>query len=85
MSVGREHERAKEAVVSFPWEPAIPQAMQQHGGRNRTAVRRSAAVGEEVAATPVVTEGPALAPVDQGAIRASAPAAGEGSRDRTEG
>ncbi len=38
--------------MSFPWEPAIPQAMQQHGGRNRAVVRRlavkAAAVQEAV-------------------------------------
>jgi hypothetical protein len=50
--------------VSFPWEPAIPQAMQQHGGRNRLVANSSAALAAvpEPAAYPLVLEGPERAP-----------------------
>ncbi len=48
--------------MSFPWEPAIPQAMQQHGGRNRAIARRlavKAAAVQEAAPQPESVSGSA--------------------------
>jgi hypothetical protein len=51
--------------VPAKWEPAIPQAMQQHGGRNRLLARKPQPV--EAAPVPLV-DAPALAPaVDESA------------------
>jgi hypothetical protein len=33
---------SREIVVIRPWQPAVPQAMQRHGGRTRPADERAA-------------------------------------------
>jgi hypothetical protein len=71
---GEDWASLKEGVVSFPWEPAIPQAMQQHGGRNRAFVVRSVApsITVEDAGRPVAVESPALVPGEE-TLRAGEP------------
>lgn len=50
--------------MQSPWEGAIPQAMQQHGGRNRPAMTKPA---PEAASSPIV-HAPGLAPVSDGPL-----------------
>jgi hypothetical protein len=54
--------------MSASWEPAIPQTMQQHGGRNRTTTVPKPAV-------------PAPASQDPSAVRGEKPSSGEAAAE----
>jgi hypothetical protein len=58
-------EKSSEGAYPVDWEPGIPQAMQQHGGRNRVLLRRRCEL--ELPVVSAADASIALAPADPAA------------------